>query len=89
MPLAAPVGRRVYVTVRNSNAVEVFDTAKLVSDPDYSRLGKSEGWLDSSRMVGYPEATQMNALSPTHRLPTTTAPATPMIFRGRFTAHYH
>ncbi len=35
----SPDGRRIYVTARNSNAVEVFDTAKLVSDPDHSRLG--------------------------------------------------
>ena len=35
----SPDGRRIYVTARNSNAVEVFDTAKLASDPDHSRLG--------------------------------------------------
>jgi hypothetical protein len=35
----SPDGRRIYVTARNSNAVEVFDTAKLISDPDHSRLG--------------------------------------------------
>jgi DNA-binding beta-propeller fold protein YncE len=35
----SPDGRRIYVTARNSNAVEVFDTTKLVSDPDHSRLG--------------------------------------------------
>jgi DNA-binding beta-propeller fold protein YncE len=32
-------GSRVYVTARNSNAVEVFDAAKLVPDPDHSRRG--------------------------------------------------
>jgi DNA-binding beta-propeller fold protein YncE len=37
----SPDGRRVYVTARNSNTVEVFDTAKLVSDPGHSRLGVS------------------------------------------------
>jgi DNA-binding beta-propeller fold protein YncE len=35
----SPDGGRIYVTVRNNNAVEFFDTAKLVSDPDHSRLG--------------------------------------------------
>jgi DNA-binding beta-propeller fold protein YncE len=35
----SPDGRRIYVTARNSNAVEVFDTTKLISDPDHSRLG--------------------------------------------------
>jgi DNA-binding beta-propeller fold protein YncE len=35
----SPDGRRIYVTARNSNAVEVFDTSKLVSDPDHARLG--------------------------------------------------
>jgi DNA-binding beta-propeller fold protein YncE len=32
-------GRRIYVTARNSNAVEAFDTAKLLSDPDHARVG--------------------------------------------------
>jgi DNA-binding beta-propeller fold protein YncE len=35
----SPDGRRIYVTARNSNAVETFDTAKLLSDPDHSRVG--------------------------------------------------
>ena len=37
----SPDGGRIYVTARNSNAVQVFDTAKLVSDPDHSRVGIS------------------------------------------------
>jgi DNA-binding beta-propeller fold protein YncE len=35
----SPDGRRIYVTARNSNAVEVFDTSKLLSDPDHARVG--------------------------------------------------
>jgi DNA-binding beta-propeller fold protein YncE len=35
----SPDGSRIYVTARNSNAVEVFDTAKLLSDPDHARVG--------------------------------------------------
>jgi DNA-binding beta-propeller fold protein YncE len=35
----SPDGRRIYVTARNSNAVEAFDTAKLLSDPDHARVG--------------------------------------------------
>jgi DNA-binding beta-propeller fold protein YncE len=35
----SPDGRRIYVTARNSNAVETFDTAKLLSDPDHARVG--------------------------------------------------
>lgn len=37
----SPDGRRIYVTARGSNTVQVFDAAKLVSDPDHSRLGIS------------------------------------------------
>ncbi|HEY6340448.1 MAG TPA: hypothetical protein VIY49_03065 [Bryobacteraceae bacterium] len=35
----SPDGRRIYVTARNSNAVGVFDTSKLLSDADHARLG--------------------------------------------------
>jgi len=38
----SPDGGRIYVTARNSNAVEVFDTAKLISDPDHSRVGTAQ-----------------------------------------------
>jgi DNA-binding beta-propeller fold protein YncE len=35
----SPVGDRIYVTARNSNAVLVFDTGKLVSDGAHARIG--------------------------------------------------
>jgi hypothetical protein len=35
----SPDDRRIYVTARNSNAVEAFDTTKLLADPDHARLG--------------------------------------------------
>lgn len=35
----SPDGGRIYVTARNSNAVEAFDTSKLLSDPDHARIG--------------------------------------------------
>jgi DNA-binding beta-propeller fold protein YncE len=35
----SPDGQRIYVTARNSNAVGVFDTSKLLSDADHARLG--------------------------------------------------
>jgi YVTN family beta-propeller protein len=38
----APLGDRIYVTARNSNALLSFDTAKLVSDPDHARLGMAQ-----------------------------------------------
>jgi DNA-binding beta-propeller fold protein YncE len=34
----SPLGDRIYVTARNSNALLAFDTEKLVSDPDHARL---------------------------------------------------
>ena len=35
----SPDGHRIYVTARNSNAVEALDTAKLLADPDHARVG--------------------------------------------------
>jgi DNA-binding beta-propeller fold protein YncE len=35
----SPVGDRLYVTARNSNAVVAFDTARLLTDADHARLG--------------------------------------------------
>lgn len=35
----SPDGSRIYVTARNNNAVGVFDTGKLLSDPTHARLG--------------------------------------------------
>ena len=35
----SPDGGRIYVTARNSNAVEAFDTAKLLTDQAHARVG--------------------------------------------------
>jgi DNA-binding beta-propeller fold protein YncE len=35
----SPSGDRAYVTARNSNALLVFDTAKLRTDPGHARIG--------------------------------------------------
>lgn len=35
----SPDGRRIYVTARNTNAVEAVDATKLFSDPDPARVG--------------------------------------------------
>jgi YVTN family beta-propeller protein len=34
----SPKGERAFVTARNSNALLVFDTAKLISDPAHSQI---------------------------------------------------